>query len=67
MNKDKEIHYCQGKGCMNEIPEPRMCCSGYDCGCMGMPIDPPYCSNECYDSRFDKGEDEDEEVSFPHI
>lgn len=22
------------------------CCSGYMCGCMGMPIDPPYCK-EC--------------------
>lgn len=22
------------------------CCNGYMCGCMGMPIDPPYC-NKC--------------------
>ena len=21
----------------------QMCCSGYECGCMGMPIDPPIC------------------------
>lgn len=19
------------------------CCEGYQCGCMGLPIDPPYC------------------------
>lgn len=23
--------------------EPEYCCSGYMCGCMGMPIDPPLC------------------------
>lgn len=28
--------------------EPQMCCSGRDCGCMGMPVDPPICSEECY-------------------
>jgi hypothetical protein len=30
-------------------PEPKGCCSGRDCGCMGMPIDPIVCSKECYD------------------
>lgn len=29
--------------------EPRMCCSGRDCGCMGLPIEPIVCSDECYD------------------
>lgn len=29
--------------------EPQMCCNGYQCGCMGMPIDPIVCSKECYD------------------
>ena len=28
--------------------EPQMCCSGRECGCMGMPVDPPICSKECY-------------------
>jgi hypothetical protein len=31
-------------------PEPETCCSGRDCGCMGMPIDPVVCSKECYDN-----------------
>lgn len=31
--------------------EPQMCCSGRDCGCMGMPVDPPICSDECW-ARF---------------
>jgi hypothetical protein len=27
---------------------PRMCCNGFDCGCMGQPIDPQVCSDECF-------------------
>lgn len=34
--------------CQTEI-EVQMCCNGFECGCMGMPVDPPVCSNECYD------------------
>jgi hypothetical protein len=30
------------------------CCSGRDCGCMGMPIDPIVCSSECYDNIGNK-------------
>lgn len=29
--------------------EPQRCCSGRDCGCGGGPIDPPVCSEECFD------------------
>ena len=29
---------------------PEFCCSGKDCGCMGMPIDPVVCSHECYNN-----------------
>jgi hypothetical protein len=29
--------------------EPQMCCSGHQCGCMGMPVDPPICSKECHE------------------
>ena len=32
--------------CGEEI-EVQMCCSGSECGCMGMPVDPPVCSEEC--------------------
>lgn len=32
----------------------RMCCNGYMCGCMGQPIDPPACSNDCYDKLIEK-------------
>lgn len=40
-------YYCQNPGCENEIPEPQRCCNGQDCGCYGMPIEPPYCSPGC--------------------
>lgn len=28
-------------------PEPKMCCSGRECGCMGLPTEPIICSEEC--------------------
>ncbi|MGN6417783.1 MAG: hypothetical protein ACTHMC_09845 [Pseudobacter sp.] len=37
-----------GKSFMGELPQ--MCCSGQDCGCMGMPVDPVVCSKECYNN-----------------
>lgn len=46
-SKEEKIKYY----CWNckevEIPEPQICCSGTDCGCLGLPIDPPFCSEEC--------------------
>ncbi len=35
--------------CGGEVPyEPEMCCDGRDCGCRGMPIDPPICGDRCW-------------------
>lgn len=42
--------------CSKEI-EVQMCCSGFDCGCMGLPVEPPVCSNECYDKFMNKIKD----------
>jgi hypothetical protein len=40
----------------NDIPDPEYCCNGYMCGCMGLPIDPPYC-DECWTNKnITKGE-----------
>ena len=25
-------------------------CSSFDCGCMGLPTEPPICSEKCYDT-----------------
>ena len=33
--------------------EPKMCCSGRDCGCLGQPTEPQICSTKCYDKMKD--------------
>ena len=32
--------------------KPEMCCNGQGCGCMGLPINPCTCSQECEDALF---------------
>lgn len=32
---------------------PAYCCSGTDCGCRGMPIEPPLCSTDCEKIFYD--------------
>jgi len=34
--------------------EVTLCCSGHECGCMGLPVEPPVCSEECYDKLMNK-------------
>ncbi len=36
--------------CDKPLPDyvPQGCCSGHECGCLGMPIEPPVCSEECF-------------------
>lgn len=36
--------------CRRPVPEyvPVYCCNGLDCDCMGQPIDPCVCSNQCW-------------------
>jgi len=47
----EEQFYCEG--CGNPLSfTPRTCCSDFDCGCMGRPIDPPVCSAECYHKAY---------------
>ena len=38
-------YYCGKEMDDNDIDnyEPRICCSGSECGCMGLPTEPPYC------------------------
>ena len=43
INNSPDKFYCKGEYCNNEIPEPKMCCNGDQCGCMGEPIEPPLC------------------------
>lgn len=42
------------------------CCrgfSGHNCGCLGMPTEPPVCSSECYDKVIQINKDLDELAS----
>lgn len=48
----EEKYYCEGQGCKNEIPKPVICCNAFDCPCMGMPVEPPFCSEECYNNNL---------------
>ena len=48
-------YYCQRILCGNEIPKPQTCCNGFECGCMGQPVEPPFCSNECYEKYMRRG------------
>lgn len=38
--------------CENEI-DVQMCCNGIDCGCLGQPVEPPVCSEECYNKYME--------------
>jgi hypothetical protein len=41
--------------CNRPVPgwEPILCCSGYECGCMGQPTEPCVCSNKCEAAVYD--------------
>jgi len=39
----------------------KTCCNGGDCGCMGLPIDPIVCSDECYQKLINKEYEQVEE------
>lgn len=54
---------CQNCGEV-EIPEPEYCCSGYMCGCMGLPIDPPLCE-KCFDKIINRSDLHD--PAGPHL
>jgi hypothetical protein len=34
--------------------KPAMCCSGFECGCRGMPTNPPICSQACWEKMLDR-------------
>ena len=42
--------------CGKEMPEyePVYCCDGRECGCMGKPIEPPICNQECWNKLMGK-------------
>ena len=50
--------------CNKPVPdyEPKLCCSGYECGCLGKPIEPCLCSIECDHALFHSIEGTLEEI-----
>lgn len=46
---DEGVYLCME--CEVPLPEyvPERCCSGHECGCYGLPIDPPLCA-KCWDT-----------------
>lgn len=40
--------------CGAECPDylPQYCCDGVDCGCCGLPVEPPFCSQQCFSNFF---------------
>ncbi|WP_179087393.1 hypothetical protein [Paenibacillus odorifer] len=47
---------CMDCGALIEY-EPEYCCNGRECGCMGLPIEPPLCE-KCWDKLLGKEGDE---------
>ena len=44
---------CEACGKFVEGFEYKMCCSGHECGCMGQPMEPCVCSQECWDKLME--------------
>lgn len=42
--------YCETCGTFVEGFEYKGCCSGRDCGCLGLPIELCFCSENCYNN-----------------
>lgn len=50
--------------CRSEMKDwdPKICCNGYMCGCLGKPTEPQVCSDECFEKAYgDKKNDETKE------
>ena len=49
MSEDE--YYClECSAVLHDDYEPQMCCGGRECGCMGMPTNPPFCHDRpCYE------------------
>lgn len=54
MEVDDEVYTCEC--CGDPVPgyKPQYCCSGFLCGCYGLPIEPCICSSFCWDKMMDK-------------
>lgn len=58
---ERQNEYCMI--CNKELDYVVEYCCGFpnpECGCRGLPVEPPVCSNECYDivMKIERGENE---------
>lgn len=49
MTEEREGEYCEVCNAFVSGFEYEMCCNGIGCGCMGKPVYPCVCSEECWD------------------
>jgi len=51
--------------CNAELPYPLVsCCSGHECGCMGWPIQYPFCDLECHRRWQEKADEQKKLIRF---
>ena len=48
MKKDKG-EFCEVCGAFVKDFEYQICCNGFECGCMGLPVEPCVCSMTCWE------------------
>jgi hypothetical protein len=46
---------------LSEDYKPALCCDGYMCGCMGRPIEPMVCSQDCFNAIIKPKEEKDDD------
>jgi hypothetical protein len=46
---EREVVKCLECGDPIKNYKPEYCCNGIDCGCRGLSIHPPICSDECWE------------------
>jgi len=64
--KERKGENCMNCGSFVEGFEYQTCCSGRNCGCLGMPIEPCFCSEECEDIYKNRNPLSKEERTFKY-
>jgi hypothetical protein len=50
----------------NQEMQIKTCCNGFECGCMGQPLEPPVCSNDCYEKVINNFEKYYPKIEYEH-
>lgn len=57
----KEKGFCE---ICSKVIEITKCCNLPDCGCGGLPVEPPVCSEKCYNLYMSKKDDPELDLLF---